>query len=120
MLDDEKEVHQERRKQSYTRLAMEVILRAFNDILSNEYYQYHTTKYLRHKDYQSQVILKKHHDAIDWFLNHRDNVWFDYLKLTLTREQIMKAIHSKFNSPRKFNKYYACFASETGVNIDAS
>ena len=104
--DYEKElVRRERDKQAFRWMYTEVILRAFNDILTREWYQYYLIKWLKKNDKRAKKLISKHHDAINWLLYERDELCFRVLSLEyLTDEDVIKAISKKFNSPKKFNK----------------
>jgi hypothetical protein len=98
-------IRRQKDEDAFRRLFAEVILRAFNDILTREWYQYYLIKWLKKRDKRAKRLLAKHHDAIDWLLYEKHELCFRVLKLEhLSPETIIAAISKKFNSPRKFNK----------------
>ena len=89
-------------KNAFLWLYTEVLVRAFNDILTNRWYQYYTIKYLTEKNKTAKRKLKKHFDAINWLLYERYELCFEVLKLIHLKDQtVLDAISKKFNSQGK-------------------
>lgn len=106
-------------KEAYKRLYTEVLIRAFNDILPRRFYQYHMVQVLKHNKKRSKFLIDKHHEAIKWLMNFKNELCFEVLGLThLSMDTILMAISKKFNSHLKFQKFYTSYAGETKVEYD--
>lgn len=114
----------EKDKDAFIRMYTEVIVRAFNNILTREFYQYHLIQWLRNKKKRSKILIDKHNSAIKWLLNGRDDICFQVVGLThLTDDKVLRAISDKFNGIIKYKKFYESYAQEyqrncEGINHD--
>lgn len=89
------------------RLAAEILLSVFNDILPSSYYQYYSIELLRNRDkVYARRKLKAHYEAINWLLKDCKKHWtFKILGIqSISEERIMEAIARKFNGNIRFNK----------------
>ena len=100
-------------KEAYKRLFTEILIRAFNDILPEKYYQFHLIQVLKFNYKRSRYLIEKHNSAIDWLLNYKQELCFEVLNLKhLSMDSVIKAISNKFNSQLKFQKFYTSYAGE--------
>jgi hypothetical protein len=93
--------------EAYRWMFAEVLLGAYNDILPRRYYEYYMAKALKYGDKGAQKKIKRHHEAIHWFMHERDELCFRVLGIdTLSDKKVMQAISKKFNSEQLFNKFF--------------
>ena len=89
----------------------EVLIRQFNDILTKEWYQYYLNQYIGTNNHLAKKKLKRHSEAIMWFLSAKDSLCFKVLEIDwLSMEKIWEAIIRKFNGDKKFIKILKTFA----------
>lgn len=99
------EVKRRKEHKAFQQLFMEMLLKAFNDILTDEWYRYYMTEYLTNKSTPAKRKLKAHYDAINWFLYERNHLCFRVLGIDhLSDETVLKAISKKFKGSKKFRK----------------
>jgi hypothetical protein len=98
---------------AFKRMFSEMLVYTFNDILSKEWYEYHMVKWLNEQSLASKKKLDKHNEAIDWLLDDREpvrNICFIVLGIeNMSKDQIFKAILNKFQSSKKFLKFFSCY-----------
>lgn len=104
MYEESKE-YQRTQAQAYRRLASEIFIRTFNDILTKRYYEYYTAQAMLHpyrRDAHS--ILQRHHDSIHWLMHNRDHWAFQVLGYHFSERKMMTIIVNKYNGNERFHR----------------
>jgi hypothetical protein len=103
---------------AFKRMFAEMLLYTFNDILSKQWYQYHVMKVLKESSAESKRKINRHNEAIEWLLdesNNTRNLCFRTLNMMPIRKAtILKALSIKFDSPKKFHKFFSSYAKSVG------
>jgi hypothetical protein len=100
------EIIRHQTQEGIKRLCVEILVRVFNDILTKKWYIYYLSKLTKNGDKFTKNKLRKHYDAIEWFMVDRQtNIFLDYLNLEMTSDRFMwKVIQDKMNGNKKFYK----------------
>jgi hypothetical protein len=113
----EAKIREEIDKDAYRRMFMEFLLVIYNDILTYQDYIWNMEQWLKFKSQYSRKKLQNHFDSIHWLLYcSKDSICFRFLNLNcLTEKDIIDSILKKFNSNKKFLKFFNSYAIEVGI-----
>ena len=106
MYMDRDEIVKYQTQEGVKRLCVEILVRVFNDILTKKWYIYYLSQYTKHGDKFTKNKLRKHYDAIEWFMvDRKSNIYLDCLGYEMISDKAMwKVIQDKMNGNKKFCK----------------